>query len=309
MSMKHPKKIKQKLHHWFIPSRANNHHPHIIRLPGLLLVVSLIIVVQIAFNLIATGRFSVLGLSSAIDENSIVKLTNRERAKAGLSPLNPNSQLNNAAKQKAYDMLSKNYWAHYAPDGTSPWYFFEKNGYKYNFAGENLARNFSTSSGVLAGWMASQGHKDNLLNPKYSDIGIAVVEGKMDGKDTTLVVSLYAQPADSASIAHASSANGLDQQSLSNSNVAGTQVSNSQRAPEEKIFGLFTPILAIDRTLSWGAKIIALILLVLATIYINTHRVRTKIKTSHHPLSTIIPTFCLIIAIILLIISSFGSVG
>lgn len=306
--MRANKKFAKKIHHWFIPSKKNNHHPHIIRFHGWAIVIILIIFTQITFNLIVNGKLSVLGLSSKIDEQSLIRLTNQERTKNGLTPLNSNSLLNNAARQKAYDMLSKNYWSHYAPDGTSPWSFFDKNGYKYRFAGENLAKNFSTSSGVVAGWLASQGHKENLLNDKYTDMGMAVVEGKMDNKDTTLVVALYGQPMDSSNTAYASSSNDLVQPN-GNSNVAGTQSKVVEYSPQKKVFGIFTPIFAINKTLSWGAKIIALILLIMAIIYINTHRVRKKDKTSHHPLSTIIPTTLLILVIALLVVSSFGTVG
>jgi hypothetical protein len=308
MGMLNSKKLKQKIHRWFIPSKANNHHPHLIRIPGLVVIAILILTVQVTFNFALTGKISVLGLSSNIDENSIVKLTNKERIKAGLTPLNSNSVLNNAARQKAYDMLARNYWSHYAPDGTSPWSFFSKSGYKYNYAGENLARNFSTSAGVMSGWMASQGHKENILNPKYSDLGVAVVNGKMDGKDTTLVVAMYAQPADSANIAHAASANEVEQPS-SNANVAGSQTKANELAPESKNFSFLDTLLSANSSLNWGAKIITFIFLVLVVVLINTHRVRRKINTAHHPLTTIVPTVLIILVMAILIATSFGNIG
>ncbi|MDP4038479.1 MAG: CAP domain-containing protein [bacterium] len=306
--------LTKKIRHWFVPSRHNNHHPHIIRPYGLITIAVLILLVQVIFNFAVTGKFSVLGLSNNIDENSLTKLTNNERAKAGIAPLNINTTLSKAAKAKATDMLAKNYWSHYSPEGSSPWNFFQKSGYKYNFAGENLARNFSTSSGVMSGWMTSSGHKANILNPKYTDIGMAVVNGKMDGKDITLVVAFYGQPQGAENIATAASIGTNEQQannSLQNTSeqVAGTQASSNESTPQAKNYSLLPPILSVNKTLGWGAKIIAIILLILTIIYINTHRVRRKNNTTHHPLTTIVPTLLLITAIIFLVVSSFGSVG
>ena len=88
-------------------------------------------------------------------------------------------------------MLEENYWAHFAPSGKTPWDFILGSGYRFTFAGENLAKNFYGSEDVVAAWMASQTHKENILNSKYKDIGIAVVDGVLDGQSTTLVVQMF----------------------------------------------------------------------------------------------------------------------
>lgn len=64
----------------------------------------------------------------------------------------------------------------------------------YQYAGENLAKNFQTSRGVMAGWLGSEGHRQNLLEPKYRDIGLAVMNGDLNGVPTTLVVAMYGRP-------------------------------------------------------------------------------------------------------------------
>jgi hypothetical protein len=92
---------------------------------------------------------------------------------------------------KGTDMLNRNYWAHVAPDGTEPWAFFINAGYKYRYAGENLARDFSSASSTVDAWMASPSHRENLLSNKYKDIGVAVVEGNLNGVDTTIVVQFF----------------------------------------------------------------------------------------------------------------------
>lgn len=88
-------------------------------------------------------------------------------------------------------MLNKDYWAHVAPDGTQPWRFFTDFGYRYRYAGENLARDFTNPSSAVDAWMASPSHKENLLSPKYKEIGVAVVEGDLAGVDTTLIVQFF----------------------------------------------------------------------------------------------------------------------
>ncbi len=132
----------------------------------------------------------VLGYSSNITPDRIIELVNKERAATGAPVLNVDTLLTQAAVSKASDMLTKGYWAHVAPDGTDPWYFFTNSGYQYRYAGENLARDFSTPDAVVSAWMASPSHRDNLLAPRYEDIGIAVVEGDLKGVKTTIVVQL-----------------------------------------------------------------------------------------------------------------------
>ncbi len=99
-----------------------------------------------------------------------------------------------AAAAKANDVFAKNYWAHYAPDGTSPWFFFQQAQYQYLYAGENLAKDFTDSQAVVAAWMNSPTHRDNILKPEYEEIGFAVQEGNLQNQDTVLVVQLFGKP-------------------------------------------------------------------------------------------------------------------
>ena len=171
----------------------NDHRPHILRSHGLAVFLVILLVSQAGVNL-TTAKGKVLGYATNISVPEIIRLTNNERASADLSTLKENSTLDKAAGLKAADMFAKDYWAHFAPDGTSPWYFFSLVGYQYSWAGENLARDFSTSGGVVNAWMASSGHRANILNSNFTEIGVAVVNGKLQGEDTTLVVQLFAKP-------------------------------------------------------------------------------------------------------------------
>ncbi len=90
-------------------------------------------------------------------------------------------------------MFQHDYWAHFAPDGTSPWQFIKAAGYDYSYAGENLARGFTTSVDAMNAWMKSPTHKANILSPLYKDVGFAVKEGKLQGEDTILIVQEFGQ--------------------------------------------------------------------------------------------------------------------
>lgn len=175
------------------PHEHNNHQPWFLRSYGILLFLVILIAAQVITNVSSTsGR--VLGFATNISVSEIVSLTNSERTSTGLNSLKTNPSLNEAARLKANHMFEKDYWNHFAPDGTSPWYFFGLVSYKYTWAGENLARDFATSSGVVAAWMDSSGHRANILSPNFSEIGVAVVNGNLEEEDTTLVVQLFAKP-------------------------------------------------------------------------------------------------------------------
>ena len=121
------------------------------------------------------------------------------RIKNDAQRLNYNQQLELAAQKKAADMFAKNYWSHYSPEGKTPWDFILGAGYNYEFAGENLAKNFLFSQGVIDAWMNSPTHKENIVRRDYSQVGFAVVNGILNGEETTLVVQMFGKPLESTS--------------------------------------------------------------------------------------------------------------
>ena len=133
----------------------------------------------------------VLSYASNININTLLDETNKIRQQKGLSTLRMNQSLSNAASKKAQHMFKNNYWAHVAPDGTQPWFFILNEKYDYSYAGENLAKNFNNSRDVVEAWYKSPSHRENLLNGNYDDIGFAVVNGVLDGYETTLVVQMF----------------------------------------------------------------------------------------------------------------------
>lgn len=137
---------------------------------------------------------SVLGVDSNITAQGVLEAVNNQRRDAGLNTLTWNDTLAKAAQAKAQDMLAKDYWAHVTPEGRQPWSFVDEAGYSYRVAGENLARNFSSTPNMVSAWLASPSHRANLLHQAYQETGIAAVPGRMDGKDTVLVVQIFASP-------------------------------------------------------------------------------------------------------------------
>lgn len=176
---------------WFLPHRDNHFHPRLLRPIGLSLVVLLLLVTNVSYNVAEAKKFQVLGYATSISASEIIALSNNERTSRGLGALATSAALTQAAQAKAAHMFANNYWAHVAPDGTTPWYFMGQAGYAYIAAGENLAKDFDTSVGVVNGWMNSQGHRDNILNTSFLDTGVAAVNGILLGQETTLVVAMY----------------------------------------------------------------------------------------------------------------------
>lgn len=179
------------LRNWFIPHKDTHKKAHLISWEALLFYILIFILLQVSFSIVGYVKPGVLGISSNIDQKKLIELTNKEREKLGLSPVSENPALDKAAVLKAQNMFSENYWAHFAPSGKTPWDFILGSGYKFTYAGENLAKNFYGSDQVVSAWMASPTHKENLLNSKYQDIGIAVVEGVLNGQKTTLIVQMF----------------------------------------------------------------------------------------------------------------------
>lgn len=159
-----------------------------------LIIGSLIILLN---SLSSVSIFSnILGFASSITPSEVIAQTNAERAKLGLAPLNINQTLSSAALAKGQDMFNDQYWSHIAPDGKQPWDFMKENNYVYIVAGENLARDFSDTSSMVQAWMESPTHKANIINGKYTEIGIAVIDGVLEDTETTLVVQMFGNRGD-----------------------------------------------------------------------------------------------------------------
>lgn len=183
--------MKQLLHHLFLPHFSNNQRAKLLHHSTLLLFIFSFFIGQFLLTYLKTDYPAVLGASIDLSTEQLLEITNNDRAKENLPPLTINPSLSQAAAMKADFMFEKDFWAHDAPDGTTPWYFIKKAGYTYVYAGENLARGFTNSSDVVTAWMNSPTHRENMLSPNYKEIGFAIKKGKLLGEETTLVVEMF----------------------------------------------------------------------------------------------------------------------
>ena len=184
-------KIIEKIAHFFIPGQSNNQKARLLHPEVLVIFAIKLMILQVVLQALPASGLKILGFAANIPPDEVITLTNEKRAEVGLPPLEMDDTLSQAALAKGTDMIDRNYWAHVAPDGTQPWKFFIDFDYRYRFAGENLARDFSNAPSAVEAWMASPTHRENMLSPKYKEIGIAVIEGDLDGVDTTIIVQFF----------------------------------------------------------------------------------------------------------------------
>lgn len=184
-------------HFWhllFIPHEKNNHRALLLHPSFIGIFIALYLLNQSFIRSLTIVRPGILGYSSEITAQKVLDLSNQQRSQLHLTPLKYNQTLTNSAIHKAQDMFDHNYWAHTSPQGKSPWEFLHEAGYEYSVAGENLAKDFYDTESLLKAWMNSSTHRANLVNSKYQDIGIGVVNGILNGVKTTLVVQHFGTP-------------------------------------------------------------------------------------------------------------------
>ncbi|AKA69545.1 spore coat assembly protein SafA [Clostridium scatologenes] len=109
-------------------------------------------------------------------ENKVISLVNSQRSKVGLQPFKTNWELSRIARYKSQDMINKNYFSHTSPTYGSPFNMIENFGIKFSAAGENIAMGQRTAEEVMNSWMNSPGHRSNILNPSYTEIGVGLAK-------------------------------------------------------------------------------------------------------------------------------------
>lgn len=178
---------------FLLPCEANNWRPKILESGLLLLVVGALILLKFA-DVTFLLYLPKSAFFADVTKSQLLDLTNQERQRLGLFPLTSDPTLEKAAYFKGQDMLEKGYFSHNSPSGVNPWYWFKAAGYSYRYAGENLAIGFVDSQELFNAWDNSSSHRENLLNPNYKEIGIAVLRGNFDGAETYVVVQLFGTP-------------------------------------------------------------------------------------------------------------------
>jgi len=134
--------------------------------------------------------------SGTLTKEGVITLTNENRAENGnLGALTENAKLDQSAAIKLQDMFNKQYFEHVSPSGVGITNLAQEVGYQYIVIGENLALgNFGSDKALVDAWMASPGHRANILNPRYTEIGVAVGQGMYQGNLTWLAVQHFGMP-------------------------------------------------------------------------------------------------------------------
>lgn len=129
-------------------------------------------------NLIYPGQvLTIPQLDSAVSsyEAEVIRLVNELRLQNGLRPLTANWELSRVARYKSQDMRDRGYFAHNSPTYGSPGQMIRDFGLSYRTAGENIAKGYPSPQAVVNGWMNSSGHRANILNASYTQIGVGYV--------------------------------------------------------------------------------------------------------------------------------------
>lgn len=190
--------MKEPIEDYFIPNKRNKYAPHGLQKMAMIGMLALIVLSFTTANVQSLIWISSKWMISTVLPAVIVDLTNEERQDEALVTLRRNAVLDEAARLKAEHMAKNEYFAHYSPDGVSPWYWFDQVSYNFVHAGENLAIHFTDSGDVVKAWMESPTHRANIMNGNYLEIGVGTAEGTYEGYPTVYVVQLFGAPGASA---------------------------------------------------------------------------------------------------------------
>lgn len=177
---------------YFIPHGGNDHKPKILRAKPLLIIVIISVLLKVGIGAYLFFIYPNMGIMQPKMIDEIMALTNHDRENNNLNPLVINPILSKAALSRANDMVANNYFSHYGLDGKNPWDWIDREEYPYLNVGENLAMNFLSADSAHSALMQSPLHKKNILNPNYEEIGLAIINGKINDKDTTILVEIFA---------------------------------------------------------------------------------------------------------------------
>lgn len=149
--------------------------------------------------------------SGPLSIGNIIDATNGERIKAGLPPLKANIQLEQSAKLKVDDMITNQYFEHTSPSGKTVSDLANEVGYSYVVLGENLALgDFASADDLLQAWMNSPGHRANILNKSYEDIGVYAAQGTYQGQTVWFAVQHFGTERGVCPIVDTTLKNGID---------------------------------------------------------------------------------------------------
>ncbi len=240
----------------------------------------------------------------------LVDLANSDRASEQINGLKMNPLLVQAAQAKANDMAAKGYFAHTSPQGLDSWYWFKQVGYNFEYAGENLAVDFSDSGDVNQAWLNSPSHRENIMNSHFTEIGIATAAGYYQGHPTVFVVQMFGaplrEPAPVQKITQVTSAKKATELAIATTKPVQKVLGESAQAPEPQSGPSITvrPYVPAEKTYapSWGYGLTspkstlkyayyALGVLLLAALwYVTRFEMRTH-HVKHYALASVMVAF------------------
>lgn len=239
----------KEIKNYFIPHQGNNHKPHSLRSKSAKILLGITLIAEIIIMVLVLPIFPAkLDYLAAVLPSVLIQSTNQTRLEKSLGSLKESPVLTTAAQLKADDMANKGYFAHITPDGKQPWFFFDTVGYSYRSAGENLAVNFIDSEDVHDAWMNSDTHRANILQGKFTEIGIATSRGRYQGKEVIFVVEFFGTPSVSAQIVPTPPTITQINRPVTTENVLALKPEtkiDSKMTVEEKVLGEETEVLAI----------------------------------------------------------------
>lgn len=226
---------------------------------------------------------ALLGASSDYSQETLLAKTNEQREVAKEVDLTIDPRLTTAAQAKASDMAARNYWAHNTPDGKAPWAFFATAGYNYELAGENLAYGFNGADETVAAWMNSPGHRANILNAGYQQVGFGVVTtpSYQGHGEETIVVAEYGKPSTSVATIRFSVPGP--------SSVAGASLTPNKTEPADKLVSRLQ--LLHDGQPTWSTLVVTVLATLAAITFIIKHGLylrrvfmKGELYVVHHPI-------------------------
>lgn len=194
MKRKSSKKLTQHVRDYFLPHKGNDYRPLIFSGVSIAALALSLILLQGASQFQSQVVFKDTNFLASVLPGVLASLTNDDREKLAVPPVELDSGLSRAAQMKADDMAARGYFAHVDPEGRQPWQWLDKAGYSYSYAGENLAVNFTDSKDVEQAWMNSPTHRANIAKAQYTKVGIGVANGMYKGEEATFVVQFFATP-------------------------------------------------------------------------------------------------------------------
>ncbi len=194
---------------------------------------------QVKKQILTPGPLNIGGQSNAVVliKAKIIAQTNMQRFNSdALPPLFENAKLNAAALNKANDLFKNQYFEHVSPSGIDPGTLVKNAGYDYIVSGENLILgNFKNEAEVVQKWMDSPGHRANILNNRFTEIGVAVIKGTYKGQtawvgvqEFGLPLSVCQSPSNNLKIEIENNRVALDQLSL-DANVKIKEIDNANK--------------------------------------------------------------------------------